>query len=62
MSGLCCHMGHGDIRAQLLPRAMSMPMVLLQLGFVMMFMAQVSTGGLRNNSILSQPYPSLTMG
>ena len=68
MGGLFCHWGHGDIQADLMPRAMSGSVVLLQLRSVMMSMADVSRVSHRNHkcgyqmAVLSQSHPWLAQG
>lgn len=50
LGGLVCLQGHDNSGPELLLRAMSGPIVLLQLGFVLMFLALVTTGGHRNHT------------
>lgn len=64
---LWCHLGRGDFWDELLPRALSGSMALLQIGPVlMMSMAHVTTGSHKNHvcwnlrSVLSWPNSSLT--
>lgn len=49
-------------KPELLPRVMSESIVLLQLGSVMISVAQVGTGVHWNLAVLSQPHPSQALG